>query len=368
MTRGPRTRPIVPPSPADVERAVDRIHRLWRKDAAAALERCAGRADLLALVRARRAAERGAAGDVAGALAEAREACSLPGAPGDAVAGGLLAAAAAEAASGDGAGAEGLLLEAHEAAEAPLCRGTALGRLALLYLDRGIPLGFRFYAPRALRVLDRGRCTGIHPEADRDAARLATAVLEYHHRRDEPERSGRAYAVLDRVRDADPAITVRGLRCHGVALGKLQEWDAAWKVFAEAARIAEERDLRGCDGVFVYAAALKVHEKDFPGARRLLGKVHIRRLDRAEKDLYRRFRHLVEAAAELKPLSGEKAEKFLRAQKRREKARERKALEAQEVEAVAAAAPAAAPAGKAARKAGARAVAKAAPRKRKRPA
>jgi hypothetical protein len=210
-------------------------------------------------------------------------------------------------------------------------------------------------------VIDRGRCTGVHPEADRDAARLATAVLEYHHRRDEPERSGRAFAVLDRVRDADPAITVRGLRCHGVALGKLQEWDAAWKVFAEAARIAEERDLRGCDGVFVYAAALKVHEKDFPGARRLLGKVHIRRLDRAEKDLYRKFRHLVEAAAELKPLSGEKAEKFLRAQKRRERARERKALEAQAGEGEAAAPPPA-PAAKAPRKA----AAGAAPRKRKR--
>jgi len=194
-------------------------------------------------------------------------------------------------------------------------------------MGRSVPLGFRFYAPRALRILDRGQATGLHPDTDLDAARLSTAVLEYHHRRDEPERSGRAFAVLDRVREADPFTTVQGLKYHGVALGKLQEWEASFRVFAEAAKIAEECGLRGCDGVFVYAAAVKVHEKDFPGAKRLLSRVHIRRLDRPEKDLYRQFRHLVSAAAELKPLSGEKAEKFLRAQKRRAKAAEKKALE-----------------------------------------
>jgi hypothetical protein len=152
-------------------------------------------------------------------------------------------------------------------------------------------------------------------------------VLEYHHRRDEPERSGRAFAVLDRVREADPFTTVQGLKYHGVALGKLQEWDASWRIFSEAGKLAEERDLRGCDGVFVYAAAVKIHEKDSAGAKRLLSKVHIRRLDVPEKKLYRQFRHLVEAAAELKPLSEAKAEKFLRAQKRRAKAAEKKAAE-----------------------------------------
>jgi hypothetical protein len=326
MPRG-RVRPVLPPLPGPLDRAAERVHRLWRKDPAAAREKAAGKGDLLSRVHARFAAERAVEGDAPGALAEARAACALPGADRDAAAGALLAAADAEARAGEGTGAEGLLLEAFEAARAPLGKGTSLARLALLYRDRSIPLGFRFYAPRALRVLDRGQATGLHPDADLDAARLATAVLEYHHRRDEPERSGRAFAVLDRVREADPFTTVQGLKYHGVALGKLQEWEAARKVFAEAAKIAEEGDLRGCDGVFVYAAAVKVQAKDFPGAKRLLSRVHIRRLDRAEKLLYRQFRHLVEAAAESKPLTGEKAEKFLRAQKRREKAAEKKALE-----------------------------------------
>ena len=283
------------------------------------------RGDLLAAVHARLAAEAAVGGDAARALAEARAAAAVPGATGDPVAAALLSAAEAEAAAGEGAGAEALLLEAFDAARAPLGRGTALARLALLYRSRSVPLGFRFYAPRALRILDRGNATGLHPAVDLDAARLAAAVLEYHHRRDEPERSGRAFAVLDRVRDADPLTTVQGLKFHGLALGKLGEWEAAWTVFTEAARIAEEGDLRGCDGVFVYAAALKVQEKDFPGARRLLSKVHIRRLEPAEKDLYRQFRHLVEVTAALRPLPQEKAEKFLRAVKRREKAAERKA-------------------------------------------
>jgi hypothetical protein len=327
MPRGRRARPILPPPPPALERAAERLLREWRKDPASAASRAAGRGDLLSLVRARLAAERATEGDAAGALAEARGAGAIPGALPDARAGALLAAAEAEAASGAGAGAESLLLEAYEAAEAPLGKGTALARLALLYRDRSVPLGFRFYAPRALRILDRGQAAGLHPDSDRDAARLAAAVLEYHHRRDEPERSGRAFAVLDRVRAADPFTTVQGLKYHGLALGKLGEWEASWKVFAEAARLAEEEDLRGCDGVFVYAAAVKVHEKDFPGARRLISKVHIRRLEPAEKEVYRQFRHLVEAASELRPLPAEKAERFLRAQRRRERAAEKKALE-----------------------------------------
>jgi hypothetical protein len=327
VPRGRRARPILPPLPGPEERALDRVHRLHRSDREEALRRAAAKPDLLALLHARLAADRAEEGDAAGALEEARAAASCPGATGDAVAGALLAAARAGEGAGAAAEAEALLLEAFEAARASLGKGVALARLALLYRGRSVPLGFRFYAPRALRLLDRGEATGLHPEADLEAARLATAVLEYHHRRDEPERSGRAFAVLDRVRTVDPALTVQGLKYHGVALGKLQEWEAAWRVFSEAAALAEEHDLRGCDGVFVYAAAVKVHEKDFPGARRLLGRVHIRRLDRAEKDLYRKFRHLVEAAAELRPLSGEKAEKFLRAQRRREKAAEKKAQE-----------------------------------------
>ena len=50
-------------------------------------------------------------------------------------------------------------------------------------------------------------------------------------------------------------------------------------------------------------------------------------LEKAEKDLYRQFRHLVEVTARLKPLPQEKAERFLRAQKRRAKAAEKKAQE-----------------------------------------
>ncbi len=317
---GRRTSPVLPALPGELERAAERLHRELRKDPAGAHGKDGDRADLLSLLHARGAAEKAAGGDAEGALAEAR-AADRPGAVRDAVAAALLAAAGAEPDP------ECLLLECFETAQAPLARGAALARLALLYRERGIPLGFRFYAPRALRILDRGNATGLHPAVDLDAARLATAVLEYHHRRDEPERSGRAFAVLDRVREADPFTTVQGLKYHGVALGKLQEWDASWRIFSEAAKLAEERDLRGCDGVFVYAAAVKVHEKDSAGAKRLLSKVHIRRLDRPEKALYRQFRHLVEAAAELKPLSEAKAEKFLRAQKRRAKAAEKKAAE-----------------------------------------
>ena len=328
MSRG-RSRPVLRMAGPE-ERACDRLLRAWRRDPEDAIAKSGGRRDLIAAVHARIASEAAAAGDAAAALAASRAAVEAAGHGGDAVAAALLAAAEAEAATGDGAGAEALLLEAFEAAAAPLGRGTALARLALLYRARSIPLGFRFYAPRALRVLDRGNATGLHPAADRDAARLAAAVLEYHHRRDEPERSGRAFAVLDRVRDAEPMTTVQGLKYHGLALGKLGEWEAAWKVFAEAASIAEERDLRGCDGIFVYAAALKVHEKDFPGARRLLARAHIRRLDPAEKGLYRQFRHLVEATASLKPLPQEKAEKFLRAQKRRARLAEKAAQSAQE--------------------------------------
>lgn len=327
MTRMRRARPILPPQEPAAERAADRLVRLHRKDPESAGAACAARPGLLAVLHARLAAEKARDGDPAGALAAAREACAVPGGDPDAAAGALLAAAEAEIADGTGAGAEALLLEAFDMARAAIGRGTALARLALLYRDRSVPLGFRFYAPRALRVLDRGAATGVHPGADRDAARLACAVLEYHHRRDEPERSGRAFAVLDRVRDADLATTVQGLKFHGLALGKLQEWEASWKAFAEAARLAEEHDLRGCDGVFVYAAAVMVHGKDFPGARRLLQKVHIRRLDPPEKALYRQFKHLVATAAEHKPLTGDRAEKFLRAQKRRAKAAEKKAAE-----------------------------------------
>ncbi len=327
MTRVRRVRPILPAQEPAAERAADRLLRLHRRDPAAAREACASRPSLLSVLHARLAAERAREGDAAGALAEAREACAVPGGDPDAAAGALLAAVEAEVAAGGGGGAEALLLEAFDAARSAVGRGTALARLALLYRDRSVPLGFRFYAPRALRVLDRGAATGVHPGADRDAARLACAVLEYHHRRDEPERSGRAFAVLNRVRDVDLFTTVQGLKYHGLALGKLQEWEASWNAFAEAARIAEENDLRGCDGVFVYAAAVMVHGKDLAGARRLLQKVHIRRLEAAEKTLYRQFRHLVATAAGHKPLTGDRAEKFLRAQKRRAKAAERKAAE-----------------------------------------
>jgi hypothetical protein len=325
MPRGRHARPVLPPPPEAAERACDRLLRLWRTDQASAAEKAGGKPVLWTLLHARLAAERAGDGDPAGALAEARAALAVPGGDRDAAAAALLAAAEAEAGSGAGTGAESLLLEAYEVAEAPLGKGTALARLALLYRGRAVPLGFRFYAPRALRVLDRGQATGLHPAADLDAARLAAAVLEYHHRRDEPERSGRAFAVLDRVREADAATTVHGLKYHGLALGKLGEWEASWKVFAEAAHLAEERDLRGCDGVFVYAAAVKVHEKDFAGARRLMEKVHIRRLEPPEKQVYRQFRHLVSTAEEFRPLQGTKAERFLRAQKRREKAAERAA-------------------------------------------
>ena len=344
-----RARPVLPPMTDEVEKGAERLARAFRRDGAAALANAADRADLLSLLHARLAAEKAAEGDAPGALAEARAAAGR-GCLKDAAAAALLAAAEAEARIGAGSDAESLLLESFETAAAPLGRGAALSRLALLYRERGIPLGFRFYAPRALRILDRGSATGLHPAVDLDAARLATAVLEYHHRRDEPERSGRAFAVLDRVREADPFTTVQGLKYHGVALGKLQEWDASWRIFSEAAKLAEDRDLRGCDGVFVYAAAVKVHEKDFAGAKRLLSKVHIRRLDLKEKALYRQFRHLVTATAELKPLSEDKAEKFLRAQKRRERAAEKKAADRTAAEA-AAAAPAPPPAKRKAAKA-----------------
>ncbi|MCK6480372.1 MAG: hypothetical protein L6R43_09520, partial [Planctomycetes bacterium] len=341
MTRARRARPVMPPPGAGAARALDRLHRLHRRDPAEAARKAAGQPGLQSALHARLAAERAREGDAAGALAEASAAAALPGGDPDAVAAALLAAAEAEVASGPGEAAEARLLDAFSAASSSLGRGVALARLALLYRDRSVPLGFRFYAPRALRILDRGAATGLHPAADLDAARLACAVLEYHHRRDEPERSGRAFAVLDRVRDADPFTTVQGLKFHGLALGKLQEWEASWKVFAEAARLAEEHDLRGCDGIFVYAAAVMVQSGDFAGARRLLSRVHIRRLDPGEKKLFRQFRHLVETAQEHRPLPGPKAEKFLRAQRRREKLAEKRL---EEEAAAAAAAPAPAPA------------------------
>ena len=70
-----------------------------------------------------------------------------------------------------------------------------------------------------------------------------------------------------------------------------------------------------------------------------------------QENLYRQFRHLVVATAELKPLSEDKAEKFLRAQKRRERAAEKKAADRIAAESAAAAAPAPVPAKRKAAKA-----------------
>jgi len=313
---GRRANPLVAPlSPSDA-RGLSRLRRLHRSDPEEALRKGSRQPRLLGLLHARLAVEAAQEGDVASALACAREAASVPGGAPDAAAAGILAAVSAMPPGSEEA--EPLLLEAWSTAAGPLGRGVAMARLALLYRERGIPLGFRFYAPRALRILDRESATGLHPDADRDAARLACAVLEYHHRRDEPERSGRAHAVLERVRDADPATTVQGLKYHGLALGRLQEWEGARRTLLEAASIAEDCDLRGCDGVFVYAAAVMAQEKDFTGARRLLGKVHIRRLEPSEKTLFRQFRHLVTTAQKHRPLKAEEAEKFRRAQRRRE--------------------------------------------------
>ncbi len=310
MPRGQREGPVLPPPPAALAAAVERIRRIHRKDPAAAFARVADDPPLGALLSAHLAADAALGGDAAAAQRFA--AAALAAAPrGDAGAAALLSVACAAAAAGDRDREESSLLDAVALAGSDLCRGAGLARLAMAYAARGIPLGFRFYAGRALRLLDQDGVCGVHPAVDRDAARLAAELLEYLHRRDEPGRGSRAHAVLERVRDVLPECTVRGLKFHGLAMGRLKDWEAARRAFLEAARIAEARSLRGCDGVYVYAAAVRAQEGDFPGARRLLSRAHIRRLDDAEKALFRQFRHLVAAAAEHRPLRGERARRFL---------------------------------------------------------
>ncbi|MHC4922617.1 MAG: hypothetical protein ACYTG4_00850 [Planctomycetota bacterium] len=326
MPRRWKARPILPPRPTAITSSYERLRRVFRKSPVEARAKGADRPAVLGLVLAWAAGQDLLGGRPESAEHHARDAAELEGGDPDASAAALLLAAEAWFEADEPRRAEILLVESHYRAYSALNRGVALARLALLYHERNVPLGFRFYAPRALRILDREACCGIHPGADVSAARLACAVLEYHHRRDEPERSGRAHSVLQRARDAEPATTVKGLKYHGLALGRLQEWLAAEKTFADAAHIAEDHDLRGCDGVFVYAAVLTaVHEQDFVRANRWFKKAHIRRLTVEEKAFYRQFRELAKMAKKHRPLSGDEKEKFLRNKRRRERAAERKA-------------------------------------------
>lgn len=312
MGRKRRIGPLLPPIPAAGASAVDRLRRLGSRDPAGAAARAAGDAFLAPGLLAERAHDARVAGDLPGAMALAEEALALSGAHGGAVAAALHEGIAAALEGGDEERAEAWLHHLLDGPASPLAHRTlALVRLAMLYRRRNIPLGFRFYAGRALRFLDDDELPGRHGGFDLEVAHLATAVLDYLHHRDEPSRGLRAWHVLMRVREADPATTVQGLKFHGIAEGRLQHWDAARDAFLDAARVAEEHRLRGCDGVYVYAAAVRVQEKDFPGARRLLDRVHIRRLPADEKVLYRQFRSLVDAATVHRPLRGEKARRFL---------------------------------------------------------